>query len=776
MKLHIYLTFIFFISVIYAQNNGKIVGEILDSETKSPLPGANVVLVETATGTAANNDGKFEISNLQPNTYRLKISFVGYETKIITDVMVKNSRPTYLSIELIPSLIETENVLVTAGYFVEQLKPLPSTVNLSREEIRRFPGGFEDVVRTVASLPGVAINNAGGRNDLIVRGGGPSENLYVVNNIEIPNINHFGTQGSSSGSLSFINLDFVEEVSFSTGGFGAKFGDKMSSVLELQLSKGRSDSFGGKALISATQFGLNLEGPLGSKGNYLFSARKSYLDLIFKAAGQAFIPVYTDFNFLMNYEFSPKDKLFVLGLVAVDKVDRNLDTEENRFKNERLMDNSQTQIIAGINYRRILSEGYFDLTLNGNFYDFDFSQEDKNRVKYFESSAKENEFALKGNVFKQLSQEINLFAGVSAKFVNVKNNTSFADSIFNSSGIKIPISATGIPQLSSADNTNQRYSAFVEAEFKLAEKFDIITGIRADLYEDLDESFYVSPRIGFKYVLDAKNSLKLNYGHYYQALSPVWLVNDYNKNLKAPKNEMFIAGWDHLFSDDLYFKIEGYYKKYSDLPTGTIAGVNDHIVITNTGSQYGGRQDDFQSFGLFDLNSNADGKSYGAEVTLQKKYSDTPYYGQVSLSFGKSELTAGNGKKYYNEFDQRFIFNLSGGYKLSEKWEISGKFRYFTGVPFTPIYKPEENPVNPGYVKNVPSEYLSDRLDAGHHLDLRVDRYFNFDSWTLIVFLDIQNIYNYKVPIKPNYDFYEKKIDKSNSIGILPSIGVSAEF
>jgi outer membrane receptor for ferrienterochelin and colicin len=136
-----------------------------------------------------------------------------------------------------------------------------SSTKLAAEEIRRFPGGFEDIVRTVATLPGVAVVNEGGRNDLLVRGGGPSENLYLINNIEVPNINHFGSQGSSSGALSFVNLDFIDRVEFSTGGFGARYGDKMSSVLSLGIRPGRSDRIGGEATISATQFGLNLEGP-----------------------------------------------------------------------------------------------------------------------------------------------------------------------------------------------------------------------------------------------------------------------------------------------------------------------------------------------------------------------------------------------------------------------------------------------------------------------------------------------------------------------------------
>ena len=131
--------------------------------------------------------------------------------------MVSNNKPATINIKLAEQILETDQIVVTAGYFVEETMTQPSTIGLNREEIRRFPGGFEDVVRTISTLPGVAVNYTGGRNDILVRGGGPSENLYVINNIDVPNINHFGTQGTGSGSLSFINLDFVDNVSFSTG-------------------------------------------------------------------------------------------------------------------------------------------------------------------------------------------------------------------------------------------------------------------------------------------------------------------------------------------------------------------------------------------------------------------------------------------------------------------------------------------------------------------------------------------------------------------------------
>jgi hypothetical protein len=213
---------------VFSQNTGDIKGFVIDEFSQQPLIGVNIEILNTILGATTNTEGEFTITKIPDGVYNLKFSYIGYQDKFVSDIVVKSSRPAFLEVKLKEAAFESEAITVIGGYFEAENATQPSVLSLNREEIRRFPGGFEDVVRTVSTLPGVAINTEAGRNDLLVRGGGPSENLFVVNNIEVPNINHFGTQGSSSGSLSFINLDFVEDVSFSSGGFGARYGDKMS--------------------------------------------------------------------------------------------------------------------------------------------------------------------------------------------------------------------------------------------------------------------------------------------------------------------------------------------------------------------------------------------------------------------------------------------------------------------------------------------------------------------------------------------------------------------
>jgi hypothetical protein len=307
---------------VYAQEQrktGVVAGRVLDKGTNEPLAGANVVVVGTGLGASTNIEGDFRIEFVPIGVCAVRVSAVGYAPFTKSDVVVSIARPAELHIPLIEASIELDSVQVTARYFQKLPETPLSTFVQSNEEIRRLPGGLEDVVRAISILPGIARVDAG-RNDLIIRGGAPSENLFLIDNIEVPNINHFGTQGATGGPLSFVNLDYVEGTSFSTGGFGVQYGDKLSSVLSINLRDGRKDRIGGKATISASQFGLNLEGPVDHSGSFVFSARRSYLDFIFKAAGLSFVPEYWDFLAKGEYRLGRNDRLSVLGIAALDNV------------------------------------------------------------------------------------------------------------------------------------------------------------------------------------------------------------------------------------------------------------------------------------------------------------------------------------------------------------------------------------------------------------------------------------------------------------------------
>jgi hypothetical protein len=755
-----------------AAGPGAIHGRVLDAETRQPLAGANIAVAGTQRGAIADKMGEFTIPGLEPGTYNLTISFVSYEPAVVTDVVVKPGVPTTVLRDLVPVPVAGETIDVRPSFFARNATPT-SSVNLSREEIRRFPGGFEDIVRTISTLPGVALVNQGGRNDLLVRGGGPSENLYLVNGLEVPNINHFGNQGSAGGALSFVNLDFVDGVDFSTGGFGSTFGDKMSSVLSIEMREARSDRVGGKATISATQFGLNLEGPLPGEndGHFLFSARKSYLDLLFRALDQPFIPVYTDFNLAGDYRINERYEFSVLGLGALDDVDRDNSTSEDKVVNAGIMGNAQDRWIGGVRLRRLFDWGFLDVIGGYNQVDYSLAQADTNQVEYFSSDALERETALRAEGTRRLPAGFDLSAGAGVKRVGVDYATAFADSIYDRSGRRVAREDLDLPAEIMGDSGAYKLAAWVEARRRVA-RVEWSGGFRLDYFENLDDTLYPAGRFSFRYGLGDRLTLKGSYGTYYQAPSYVWLGNPENRDLKALRNDMPIAGIDYRVRPDLNLSAEGFYKRYSDLPAGATPDT-DYLVLTNTGVGFGGRDDDFQSFGYIPLDPTGKGEAYGVDLLAQKKFAAVPCYGTVGLTLSRTRYTAPNGKTYPGQFDQAAVFTVSGGYVINPRWEVSSKWRFASGAPYTPVYDPA---TNGGVISNLPDEYLSARLGATHSLDVRVDRRFSFTSWSLIAFLDIQNIYDYEAPVTPTWDFWNQEVVDEQDLGIFPTIGVSAEF
>lgn len=281
-------------AVSAADLTGTLKGTIVDRATQQPLPGANIVVLDAQAGGIAGEDGRFIIPGMPLGVHRLQVSMIGYQTAIRPDIVVRANRITAVEVELEEQPLGMEETVVTADYFSQVEEEAVSTVNFNYEEIRRSPGAAGDISRLLQALP--AINMASDdRNDLIVRGGSPAENLVIIDNIEIPNINHFPTQGASGGPIGLLNIDLIADVNFSAGGFPATYGDRLSSVMEVDLREGNRDELDIQANLDMAGAGFIFEGPLSAgRGAWLVSARRSYLELIVDAIGTGAVPRYSD--------------------------------------------------------------------------------------------------------------------------------------------------------------------------------------------------------------------------------------------------------------------------------------------------------------------------------------------------------------------------------------------------------------------------------------------------------------------------------------------------
>jgi hypothetical protein len=745
------------IPVFSQETTPSIYGSVVDDITREPLIGANVIILGTDFGAATNSEGNFSINGVPPNTYQIRASVIGYNSVTKTDISVMPGRPAQIYFELSSTAIELENVVVQSDYFDNNPIELNSQKNFNYEEIRRSAGGFEDVVRAVSILPGVAQADPG-RNDLIVRGGGPSENLYLINGIPVQNINHFGTQGSTGGPLSYINLDYVEGTTFSTGGFSVLNGDKISSVLTVDIREGRDDKIGGKATVSATQFGFDLEGPVSSNSSFIFSARRSYLDFIFQAADFSFVPEYYDGLLKYDISFDNRNSLSFLLISAFDNVKYFNDTEDQRYDNSTILGSDQTQYATGISYQHLFSKGFVNLSLNRNYVDYDTRQSDSLLNPIFINNSIEKENTLKADLTYQLNKTIELNAGGNIQFINFEADILVPEFI-TTFGDSIPLTEV------IADEYYNKAAGYLNFNFALFERLRLNLGARVDYFSPLTTTTYFSPRFSASYQLTDLTALNFSTGVYRQSPSYIWMVAyDINYQLENINVDQYVLGIDQYISADALVRLEGFIKDYTDYPSSTR---RTYLILANTGAGFSGSDENFSSFGLDPLNSGGTGFTRGFELSVQKKLTETPYYGIVSLTYSIADFTALDKVDRIGSYDQTWIFNISGGYKFNAEWEASLKFRYSTGKPYTPY--------NSDGTQNTDDINIL-RLPVNNSLDLRVDKRWFFEKWTLITYVDIQNVYNRKNVVGVSWDQRTQEPEFNETIGVLPSIGISVMF
>ncbi len=754
------LFFTFAATSLFSQNYSSITGKVSDFSNKQPVVGAVIEIFQLNKKAGSDENGYFRFDSVPVGRYSIKVSSIGYVTKVTDNVIVSTGAFTDLMFEL--ESISTEEILVEDERFAKPNDISNSIKNLQYEEIRRTPGGFEDIGRVIQSLPGVSFVNDG-RNDLIVRGGAPSENLFLVDNSPIPNINHFGSQGATGGPISIINLDFIREVNFLTGGFSPKYGDKLSSVLDIKLREGSREKFFGDINLSATGFAAVFESPFADKkGSWLFSANRSYLDLIFSAAGFGFIPEYSTVQGKVVYDLSKNNFLTINAIANFDKVRFNNDKEEDRQNNEDILKTNQWGYTNGFELKSLLSKKSFSLlNLTRNYTNYDISGRDSNFVDKFSNTAKESSTALKYEYFLSPDGKTNIEAGISGSFIQFENKVYLRQ---DTTLVIDP--STGEPYVipgldfSNNDNTYKAYS-YLNVTRKIFAGIKLNAGIRYDYFAFINDKNYFSPRTSVNIPVTQKLNISFAYGIFYQSPSYIWLVsNEQNKNLKDIKAEHYVAGFEYLLTSDMKVSIEGYYKKYSNYPAST---VRNYLVLANQGGNFQNVGD----FGLESLVSEGRGYSKGVEFFFQKTLVDK-FYGTLNFSYFDARFTALDGVERESDFNNRFLFSVNAGALLGKGWEAGAKFRFNGGRPYTPI-----NPNNG--TLNV-SQYNTARLPDYTRLDIRIDKRWNFKHWSLVTYIDVQNVLNKKNITQFKWNKFKNIVEEDKSLGMLPTIGINAQF
>lgn len=738
VMIRITLLLLLFAAVANAQT-GIIKGRVTDKINNEPVAFATLLLEGTTIGANSDENGNYEITGLVPGLYNVKASFVGFNELTIYEIQVTNSKPSEVNIEMETSSQQLEEVVVRTSPFKKTEESPVSLRTIGVAEIQRNPGANRDISKVVQSLPGVT-TTASFRNDLIIRGGAPNENRFYLDDVEVPNINHFATQGASGGPVGLLNVNFIREVDFYSGAFPANRGNTLSSVFNFSQRDGRDDRVGGTFMVGASDIGLTLEGPIGEKITFLVSARRSYLQFLFQLLELPFLPTYNDFQAKIKYKIDDKNELTFIGLGAIDDFVLNFDandTEEQQFTLNQLPESSQWNYTNGLVYKHYEKNGYWTAVLSRNmlnneavkYYQNDESTAD-NLILQYKSQEIENKLRIE-NTTRMGSYKLNF--GASYEFAKYNNRTF--NRIFTSSG------AQTVDYSSEFDMS--KYALFAQLSRKFAEERLILSaGFRMDANNYSDEMSnpleQFSPRFSLAYALSERFSFNFNTGIYYQ-LPPYTvlgyqekeiLINKLN-NVKYIRNSHLVAGLEFNTASDSKITIEGYYKNWNDYPFL----LRDSLTLANLGG-------DFGVIGNEPAISRSNGRSYGLEFLFQQRLYKG-FYGILAYTLGWSEFEDKNDELIPSSWDARNILSLTLGKKFKKDWEIGVNWRFQTGLPTTPFSDASSLAVNwdvnGGGIRDY-NRLNTLRNSASNTIDIRVDKKWFYKKFSLNLYLDIENV------------------------------------
>ncbi|MBL0937847.1 MAG: TonB-dependent receptor [Gemmatimonadaceae bacterium] len=750
-----------------AQSTGRIAGLLVARLTEAPIADATVVVVGQGISASSDSLGRFVLRDLRPGIVTLEVRRLGFRPVRRGDVVVSLAKPTEVTITMEPVDQRLEQVTVRPESFPALRPPATpvSTQVYDAEEVRRQPGAQEDVLRAVSVAPGVGVTSPS-RNDLVVRGGAPFENLFVVDNLEVPNINHFGSQGSTGGPISLINIRFVESAAISTGGYGARYGDRAASVTDITLREGNRERIAGELNVAATQVGALLEGPIGSQVSFFANVRQSYLDLLFKAIGLSFIPSYTDATVKTVWRPNRRNIVSALAIGARGTVSFDNDTDSARVDNSQILAPVQDQYFSALTWKRLMSQGVVTTTLGRTWTRYTTAQRDSLLQPVFENRSTEGETSLRSDLSWKSARGFEVDAGTQVKYASaLRYDATLAGMMRrDDNGVERPLT---VDTMFSA----WRQSAYAQGSAQLLPSLRVSLGVRQDWYAWLGDTFNdavrVAPRASVAWQTGASTTLSLAAGRYWQPPSFIWLVGDVGnaQRLRPFRADHAVLGVSRVIGSDLKLQVEAYGKIYGDYPSRMY---RPNAVLSPSGF------DDVTTdipFGLEPLESNGRGRVVGLEFSAQKKLGVSRWYGQSSVSLSRTRF-AGLSRMYtVGAFDTPFTANTVLGWRPNARWELATRIRAASGLPYTPFYTsvPMIGTLNF-------SEYNSRRLPMFFSADLRIDRRFNTGRRQWVAFLDLQNVTNRENVGAPQWNPRLQRAELNTGVGLLPSIGLNFEF
>lgn len=765
----------------FAQVTTSIRGNVVD-EKGAPIFAASIYLNNNQ-GTFSEEDGTFQISNVVPGSYNLSASFVGYDSQTKFNIIIKSKGNRSFNFILIESSESLEEVVVSNKNKISRPKETPlSTQSLSAVEIATYPGGNNDVVQVAQSLPGVSPSVGGFRNDLIIRGGAPNETVYYLDGVEVPNINHFATQGSAGGPVGLLNVSFINDVTLSTSAFGSQYDNPLSGVLQFKQRDGNKERFNTNIRVSATDAAFTFEGPLFkstkevSNTSFLLSIRRSYLQALFKLIGLPIRPDYWDYQYKLSHQIDEYNNLYFIGLGSLDdfsvEAPEDYDEEAQAVLEQAPFIKQKTNSI-GVTWRKRFKDGtgYMETTLSNNRLENIFTNylDPENETGIiFRNDAVESETKLRYQITKFIN-DWKITGGFNLQHSFYTNNTiNNTDAIFYSTEIDF-----------------MKYGVFANATRSFFnDKLDVSMGFRMDddsftTASDLSSNF--SPRLSLSYEFLEDWRISATAGRYYK-ITPYTILGFRDENgiltnedSDYTQSDHYVIGIQHYLNPAANISLEGFYKQYSDYPVSVL----DQVSLANKGA-------DFEVLGNEDVETIGKGRSYGLEFQYQQKLLNN-FYSIFSYTYFFSEFTGFDTATYTpSVWDSRHLISFVGGYKLKKNWEISSRYRFAGQTPYVPTNLEATLISYPEIILDY-TRLGEEKLETFSQLDIRVDKKWNYSQLSLNIFIEVQNILGQSIP-RPNEYGLSRDMDGNlnNPLSLslinqdtstsIPSIGIVVDF
>ncbi len=793
MKRILFSVALVFSQMVILAQEAVLKGKVIDAVSNEPIPFASVVIAGTTNGTATDENGNFQFSDLKPGFVRIQASSIGYHNILSAQIEVNNAKAGFLEIKLEKQDTQIDEVTVNASPFRKTEESPVSLKTIGIAEIEKSPGANRDISKVIQSFAGV-LSTPAYRNDIIIRGGGPSESRFYLDGIEVPNINHFATQGASGGPVGILNADFLREVNFYSGAFPADRGNALSGVFEFSQVDGNSDKLKFRGSLGASEVSGTFDGPVGDKTTFIVSVRRSYLKLLFTALKLPFLPTFNDMQFKVRTRFDAKNELTFIGLGAIDLNELNLDIknpdDQQQYILSQLPVNKQWSYTFGAVYKHFRDKSYQTLAvsqsrLNNTFTKYLENDESSpnNLIFDYASQELENKIRFEDNI-RADGYKLNWGANLDiARYTNSTFQKRFysGDILNVDYNTKLNLLKYGLFGQISHEYFDERLT--LSAGFRM-DGTDYSSGMN-----NLLKQF--SPRFSASYRFVPKWSLNLNTGRYFQL--PAYTTLGYKQNnifvnktnnLKYISVDHYIAGIEFKPASAMQFSVEGFSKMYRNYPFS----LNDQISLANKGADFGVIGDEA-------VTSTSKGRAYGAE--FQARVSSSKGYNlNLSYTLVRSEFQDAQGKYIVSSWDSKHILSLTGSAALKRGWQIGTRFRHVGGLPYTPYDMNRSSLVEAWNLQGGPyldfSKLNTLRFPSFHQLDVRVDKAYYLKKMTLKFYIDIQNLYNFQAKSQDiilretdangnflttdNVTRYVLRSVKNPSGTVLPTIGIQIEL